>query len=284
MQKLKKSKRYILSAVILIGLYFSTSLSPALIFNYDRNPNQKFVKVGHRGAAGLAPENTLSAIAEGLKSKADRIEIDVQQTKDGIVVVMHDETLDRTTNGNGLIKDCTYSQLSKLDAGSWFDKKYEKEKIPTLDETIKFINGRAELLIEIKKGDDYYPNIEKNVLKIIGENNCRSWCIIHSFYTKVLERVHKKDPLIRLHKLFAGKISLLPILFGKGIETFDFDEYPYIEEYSLYYCFANKGIIKTLKARGKKVNVWLVNDQQIIDDMIALGVDGIITDFPNKFN
>lgn len=284
MQKIKKSLLFLLLTVVLVALYISTSLSPALIFKYDRVPNQKFIKIGHRGAAGLAPENTLSAIAKGLENKVDRIEIDVQQTKDGKVVVMHDITVDRTTNGKGLVKEFNYSSLSSLDAGSWFDKKFKNEKVPTLDEAIIFINGQAELIIEIKRGDDFYPDIEENILKIIKENNSEKWCIIHSFYTDILERVHKIDPSIRLHKILVAKFSLLPIIIDKGVEIFNFKDYPYIEEYNLNYYFANKSIIQAIKAQRKKVNVWVVNDQQIIDNLISLGVDGIITDFPNKFN
>ncbi len=282
MQKFKNTFRYLLPAVILIALFTSCSLSPALFFNHHRSSDQKFTKIGHRGARGLAPENTLSAIAEGLKDKADRIEIDVHQTKDGKVVVMHDAKVDRTTNGHGLIKNYTYTDLSALDAGSWFDKKFANEKVPTLDETIKFIHGQADLIIEIKRGDDYYPNIIENILKIIKDNNAGSWCIIHSFYTDVLAKVHVLEPSIRLHKLFVCKIKFLPVLVGKGFEIYNFNKYSYISEYSLNYHFANKGIIKRIKSKGKKVNVWVLNDQRIINNLISIGVDGIITDFPDR--
>jgi len=273
-----------LSSILLIAIYISTSLSPALIVNYERNPNQKYLITGHRGAAGLAPENTRSAIVKGLENKVDRIEIDVQQTKDGEIVLMHDISVDRTTNGKGLVKEYLYSDISKLDAGSWFGKQFEKEKIPKLEEIIKFINGQAELIIEIKKGNDYYPNIEENILKIIKENNCSSWCIIHSFQTDILERIHKKEPSVRLHKLLICKLSLLPVIVDKGVEIFDFNKNTYIEEYSINYHFANKQIINSMKAKGKKINVWVLNDQQMINNLISLGVDGIITDFPNKCN
>ena len=284
MNKVKNKLGYFLFAIILIVLYISTSLSPALIVNYNRNQNPKFVKIGHRGAGGLAPENTLSAIAKGLENKVDRIEIDVQQTADGKVILMHDMSVDRTTNGHGLVKNYTLADISKLDAGSWFDKKFANEKIPTLDETIKFINAKAELIIEIKRGDDYYPGIEENIFKIIKDNNSSKWCIIHSFYTDVLERIHKLDPSIRLHKLLICKLRLLPIIIDKSIEILDFNNYPYIEEYSINYHFANKGIIEMIHAKGKKVNVWVPNDQRMINNLISLGVDGIITDYPDKLN
>lgn len=284
MRVIKKIVSTISLFIVLIVLYFATSLSPALIFDYERAPALKFKKTGHRGAAGLAPENTLRAVAKGLENKVDRIEIDVQQSKDEKVILMHDISLERTTDGKGLVKEFTYSQLLTLDAGSWFGAEFQKEKIPTLEDAIQLINGQSELIIEIKKGDDYYPNIEENILKIIEENNCSSWCIIHTFDTSVLERIHNLAPSIRLHKLFVGKFNLLPIMIGDGIEIFDIADYPYIEEYSINYYFANKETIKHIKSNGKKVNVWTANNQEIIDDMISLGVDGIITDFPDRIN
>ena len=284
MRVLKKIALTIFLFIVLIVFYIATSLSPALIFDYERDPAIKFKKTGHRGAAGLAPENTLRAVTKGLENKVDRIEIDVQQSKDEKVILMHDISLERTTDGKGLVKESTYSQLYTLDAGSWFGAEFQGEKIPTLEEAIRLINGRSELIIEIKKGGGYYPNIEENILKIIEENKCGSWCIIHSFDTSVLERIHKLAPSIRLHKLFVGKFNLLPVMIGDGIEIFDIADYPYIEEYSINYYFANKKTINYIKKNEKKVNVWTANDQEIVDDMISLGVDGIITDFPDKIN
>ncbi len=284
MQKIKKVIRYLFGVFIFIILYTSSSLSPALIFNYDKKENQQFKKIGHRGAAGLAPENTLTAISKGLEHRVDRIEVDVQQTKDGKVILMHDLSLDRTTNAEGMVKDYTYDQIAGFDAGNWFNPAFANEKIPTLEEAIQLINARAELIIEIKKGNDYYPNIEENIINILKENNSINWCIIHSFDTKVLERIHEIAPSIRLHKLFIGKLRHLPVVvsLNNGIETYNIDAYPYIDEYSINYNYANKALIKKLQSKGKKVNVWTANSQSIIDDMIALGVDGIITDFPDK--
>lgn len=275
---------YILGIVVLLVLYVLSSFSPAVLFDYDKKDNQDYLRIGHRGAAGLAPENTLIAIEKGLEYKVDRIEIDVQQTKDGQVVLLHDLTVDRTTSGKGLVKDYTYAELAALDAGSWFDPAFKGEKVPTLEDAIRLINGRAELIIEIKEGNDYYPNIEENILEAIATTNSASWCIIHSFDTKVLESIHEKDPSIRLHKVFYGKLRHLPVLIGEDTEWYRLKNYPYIDEYSFNYKLANKGLIRKLKSKGKKVNVWTPNSQRAIDDMIGLGVDGVITDFPDKLD
>ena len=112
--------------------------------------SNKITITGHRGAGGLAPENTLASIQLALDLGVDRIEIDVQQTKDNVVIVLHDRTLRRTTTGFGYVKAKTYEEILKHSAGYKFNKYYIKEKVPTLDQVIKLIDVRAELLIETK--------------------------------------------------------------------------------------------------------------------------------------
>lgn len=282
MKNLKRTLKYFVAIILGIVVYISTSISPVLIFDYEAKKNMHYTKIGHRGAAGLAPENTLSAISLGLENSVDRIEIDVQQSKDSVIVLKHDITLDRTTNGEGLVKDKTYSELAKLDAGLWFDKKFKNEKIPTLEDAIKEVIGKSKLIIEIKKGNNFYDNIEEQIIEIINRNNYKQWCIIHSFDSEVLERIHQKDPSIELHKLLFVKFSLLPLIFDNGFNVYDFNKYSYIDEYSINYKFANKRFISKIHSLGKKVNVWTVNNSEVIKELIAIGVDGIITDFPNR--
>ncbi len=245
---------------------------------------------GHRGAAGLAPENTLSAIREGIKY-ADRIEIDVHQSKDGKIVVMHDASVNRTTNGKGKIKDLEWSYLSKLDAGSWFSQKFQGEKIPLLEEVIDVVCPTKILLIEIKEGE--YPDIEENIVNIIREKNVIDKVIIQSFSTKILEKIHSIEPRITLHKLFAKQIYFFgfPITFIQAFHIYNFatlfyvEKYPYIQEYSIFHKFITKHFIKNLdKKSGKKmINVWVENNPERAHKLIEKGVDGIITDYPNRF-
>ncbi len=277
----------ILKTTILISIigiiYLSLSLSP-VIFKGDpyASPNfKKTIITAHRGASQTAPENTLASIEAAIQLNPDRIEIDVQQTLDSIVILMHDITLERTSNGFGLIKEQTFKDISKLDAGSWFSNHFTGEKIPTLEEVIKLINGKCQLIIEIKKGSDFYPDIEKHVLKLIQKQNAENWISIHSFDYKVLETVHNLNPDIRLHKLLLGKFKYIPFIISNKIEPINISDYPYIKEYSINYTFANNEIIHLLKSFDKKVNVWTVNDSHVANKLIQLGVDGIITDTPN---
>ncbi|RLD89378.1 MAG: glycerophosphodiester phosphodiesterase [Bacteroidetes bacterium] len=283
---MKKALKIIFIILLLFALYVFTSLSPIFYSTPATMKNNNFTITGHRGAGNLAPENTLSAIKEGLKYNVDRIEVDVHQTEDGKVVIMHDKTIDRTTNGKGKIKDFTYKELLKFDAGSWFSDKFKGEKIPLLEEAMKLIDGKAKFVIELKDGDEYYPDIVEHVIDIIKKYNATDWCIIHSFKTGILEQVHQLDPEIELHKLFIGKLSLLPVYVSAGFapEYYSFEKHPYITEYSINYLFANKSIINAIHKRGKKVNVWTIDNFEKFQKLKNLGIDGFITNSPNIIN
>ena len=277
---MKKIIKIISSIIVLIVVYLCLSISP-IFFQDFSSEEDNFLIIAHRGASKFAPENTLASVNAALKLNPNRIEIDVQQTKDSVIVLMHDTTLGRTTNGKGLIKEKTFLELTKLDAGSWFSEEFSKERIPTLEAIIKLIDGKCELIIEIKKGGDYYPNIEKNILNIIKKHKAESWVIIHSFDSEILERMHQLNPNIALHKLLVGKLKFVPFIVSNQFESLNIDSQPYIKAYSLNYAFANRDIIKLLKSKGKEINVWNVNDAHSANELISLGVDGIITDNPN---
>lgn len=280
---MKKIVKIISCIILIIVTYICLSLSPIFFQNFSNKTANNFSIISHRGAAKFAPENTIASINTALKLNSNLIEIDVQQTRDSVVVLMHDTTLDRTTNGSGLIKEKTFLELSKLDAGSWFSADFLNEKIPALEEVINMVNGKYQLILEIKKGHHYYPNIEKNIVNIINKYEAEQWIIIHSFDSEILERIHKLNPNITLHKLLVGKLKFLPYIISNKIEALNIDDKPYIKAYSINYVFANRELIKLLKSKGKEVNVWNLNNANLANELISLGVDGIITDNPNLF-
>ncbi|MEW4924437.1 glycerophosphodiester phosphodiesterase family protein [Algibacter sp. 2305UL17-15] len=278
---MKKAFYKLLAFILICFIYVCLSLSPIFFKDFSNEENTHKTKIiAHRGASSFAPENTLASIQAALNQNPDRIEIDVQQTSDKVVVLMHDTSLDRTTNGTGLIKEKTFKDLSKLDAGSWFSNEFKDERIPTLEAAIQLINGKCQLIIEIKKGSSYYPNIEKNILNSIQKYNAEDWVIIHSFDDTVLETVHALNPKIPLHKLFVGKFKFSPFIYSNSFDRLDLKKYNYIDEYSINYVFANREIIDILKSNGKKVNVWTVDNSETARELTALGVDGIITNNP----
>jgi len=180
--------------------------------------HKNIIVTGHRGAGGLAPENTLAAIQLGLDLGVDRIEIDIHQTKDNHLVVLHDRSLRRTTTGSGFVKQKNLDEILKYSAGYKFNKYYIKEKVPTLEQVIDLIDGRAELLIETKYSFMYYPNIERHLINVIKNKNAKNWCKVISFNDRALFRIHKLDKEIKLGKLFVGKHAKLPLSFDKGVK------------------------------------------------------------------
>ena len=224
---------------------------------------------GHRGAAGHAPENTLASIRKALEMGADRIEIDVQQSKDGVVVIMHDKTLKRTTNGKGYVRNKTFAELSALVAPAEFAASFPNEKIPTLEEALILINGKAKFVIEIKDGNAYYPDIEQHIVDLIHQYKAEKWCIVHSFNDAALKKVHELDANIPLHKLFVAGL-------GRDLAKWD-----YVQEFSVNEHFATKKMIEKVHKLGKKINVWTVNDKAKMETLVKMGIDGIISNFPD---
>lgn len=242
---------------------------------------EKLIITGHRGAAGLAPENTLASIQLALELGVDRIEIDVQQTKDNKIIVLHDRTLRRTSTGNGFVKKLTYDEILQFSAGFKFNKFYNNEKVPTLEQVIDLIDGKVELLIETKYSYMYYPNIERHLINIIKNKNAKDWCKIISFNDRALFRINKLDSSIKLGKLFVGKHAHLPLSFDKGINIRPLKKYAFVDEVIVKHDYATRAIIDKVHDFGKELHVWTVNHEATIQKLIERGVDGIISDYPN---
>lgn len=232
--------------------------------------------IAHRGASAYKPENTISAFEEAIRMKADYIETDVHQTKDGIVVIMHDFSVSRTcghTNTCSNIRDLSFSEFASLKI------KGTGEQPPSLDSAIKFINGRCKLLIEIKKGSDLYPGIEEKILNIIKSNRAESWVdIIHSFDKQALLNLQKQKTGARLQKLIIFKFPLASFTFSKRTEKDDFGAWQGVNVYGK---FASRRIIRKLHAQNKTVFVWTINSERRMKKLIRRGVDGIITNRPD---
>jgi len=243
--------------------------------------NKNIIITGHRGAAGLAPENTLASIQLAIELGVDRIEIDVQQTKDNKIIVLHDRTLRRTTTGHGFVKNLTYDEILQFSAGYKFNKFYINEKVPTLEQVIDLIDGKVELLIETKYSYMYYPNIERHIINIIKNKNAKDWCKVISFNDRALFRINKLDNSIRLGKLFVGKHAHLPLSFDKGLNIRPLKKYAFVDEVIVKHDYATKAIIEKVHEFGKELHVWTVNNEATIQKLIERGVDGIISDYPN---
>jgi glycerophosphoryl diester phosphodiesterase len=232
--------------------------------------------IAHRGASADRPENTLSAFEEAIRQKTDYIETDVHQTKDGIVVIMHDFSVERTCDNKNKcsqIKDLSYSEFCSLTIKS------SSEQPPSLDSAIKFINGRCKLLIEIKRGSELYPGIEENILEIIKKNKAEEWVdIIHSFDRSALLNLQKQKTGARLQKLIVFKFPLASFTFSKRTEK---DNFAAWQGVNVQGKFASRRLIKKLHAQNKTVFVWTVDSKRKMKKLIRRGADGIITNRPD---
>lgn len=235
---------------------------------------QPFI-IAHRGASGTSPENTLAAFKKAIDSGADFIELDVHLSKDGKLIVMHDETVNRTTNGKGLIRELSLDQIKKLDAGSWFNISYAGLTVPTLDEVVRLItdkkqnNSKIKLLIEVKGSSKKYPGIEKILIEKINEFQCKDQCVVQSFDKQIIKNIAQLDSSITLHQLIVGKI------FPRRIPDF-------VQAINPNHYFVSKRKIEKLHSLNKKIFVWTVNKEKKMEKLISLGVDGIITNYPEK--
>ncbi len=226
--------------------------------------------VAHRGGSLLAPENTLAAFNNAIQIGVAWIEIDVHRTRDKITVVIHDNTLDRTTNGKGSIDKTSFDKLRSFDAGCKFSDKFVGEKVPTLDETLALIAGKCNLLIEIKNPDES-GEIEKDVVSLIQKHKAWSWCVVQSFNYPAVLKVHQLDAQIKTALLFVKP----------NIERIKNDaEMSFLSGINIYHRFASKRTIEKIHALNKTVFAWTVNDSKRIRKMVGNGVDGIMTDDP----
>lgn len=222
----------------------------------------------HRGFSRKAPENTRYAFEAAIDCNADYIELDVQLTKDEQVVVIHDDTLNRTTNGVGRVDKRTYEELSELSAGAWFASEYSDARIMLLSEVIELVDKKCMLNIEIKDIGNVELTVDKTI-EIIEEYGIEKSCYITSFSYKALQRVKEKSPKI--------KTALIANL-AASVRYSDLTD---IDAVSLNYIFVNKSVVESAHQNGKQVFVWTVNRKSDIKNMLTLGVDNIITDRPD---
>lgn len=249
-----------------------------------KNPN--FEVIAHKGASGNAPENTIASIQLALDMGVDMIEIDVRNTKDDEIVVFHDETLDRTTNGSGFLHDYTLEEIKQLDAGSWFDSRFSNEKIPTLKEVLDLINGKCKVLIEIKHMDHphYHTFAEKLVNVINLEKDGAKWCILQSYENKYLEEVHALDDHIPTKKLLIGEDSapLIAFYVETRLNLGRSEKEEQMKALNPHFETLSPRRVFRMHARGFKVYTYPVNDRTDMIKVLNMGVDGIISDYPDR--
>lgn len=230
--------------------------------------------IAHRGYSSRAPENTLSAVKLALSTPGiTGIEIDVQLSKDLVPIVIHDYKVDRVTNGRGFVKDYTYNKIRNLDAGAWFDSRFEGEKIPSLEEVLQLVQGKTKLIVEIKSNGHEYLDIERRVVDLAKEYDMVSDIYIKSFNHQIIEKIKKIDSKVNTGLLITGHPTLLLEQVKRSGSNF----------ISMSHYYLDREIVEAMTDEGIKVMAWTVNDEYEINKISELDKDiMIISNYPEK--
>ncbi|PED91935.1 glycerophosphodiester phosphodiesterase [Bacillus toyonensis] len=249
------------------------------------NQSNHIKNIAHRGASAYAPEHTIAAYKLGQQLKGDYIEIDLQMTKDGHLLAMHDETVNRTTNGKGLVKEHTLEEMKQLNVGSFFNEKYpnfakkefENAKVPTLKEIIEMFGHNANYYIETKSPDEY-PGMEEKLLEIIKYYQISDKVIIQSFSEESLQKIHSLHANIPLVQLLSYK---------KAVQLNELE----IEKYKTYciglgmnYKYIDSADVKKIKKHGLEVHPFTVDNEKDMKKLLSWGVDGMFTNYPDRLH
>ena len=259
------------TGLALLGLFLA--MSGFFLFDaaYNGNFISKSVAVqtritAHRGSSSGAPENTMAALEKAVEEMADRAEIDVQETADGVIVLCHDTSLKRVAGINKKVSDLTLEQIKKLDVGSWFSSEYQGEQIPTLEEVMEYAKGKIDLNIEIKNLGNS-SGLPEKVIELVEKHEMQEQCVITSTNRFYLKRVKAVNPEIRTGYIISAAYG-----------NFYSDEF--IDLISIRSSFVTERMIESAHEAGKAVHAWTVNGKVEMERLKQLGVDDMITDRP----
>lgn len=233
----------------------------------------RIVVYAHRGASGTRPENTMAAFREAVALGADGIETDVHLSRDGRLVLCHDETLDRTTDGRGLVAAHDWRALETLDAGSWFGPEYAGERLPLLEELLAYLAPLdLRLNIELKSGVVIYPGLEAAVVELVRRYGMAGRVIVSSFNHFSLVEIKRTAPEIATAILYMeGLVD--PWLYARHVGA---------DALHPFFYGVRPELVAGAHAAGLRINPWPVNEAEHIKAMIQAGVDGIISDYPGR--
>lgn len=227
----------------------------------------------HRGSSGTHPENTLAAFKEAARLLIQGVELDVHLSKDGEIVVIHDETIDRTSNGSGPVKEMTLEELKRYDYGSWFAQDFAGETIPTLEEVFQvYLNTDHLINIELKSDVYAYEGLEEKVVALIGQYGFEERVIISSFNHGAIRKIKQLQPELVTAALFMETL-VEPLNYLRVVPT---------DGLHLYKPSAKGDFVKELIEENVPVRVFTVNKEHELEALKAIGIQAIFTDYPEK--
>lgn len=229
--------------------------------------------IAHRGASGEAPENTMAAFRLAQIQGADAIELDAKLTADGVVVIHHDTTLDRTTSGNGPLFERTWKELSTLDAGRKFEEQFAGESIPTLRQVLEELGNSLLINIELTNYSKPWDDLPALAVDLVTELRMEKRVLFSSFNPVALWRVKRIAPHIPTGLLLLPQEpAWIRRMLRKAVQH---------EALHLQDRLVNREGVAREHERNRVVNVWTVNDKKRMSELLSIGVDGLITDFPS---
>lgn len=254
----------ILSIVVLFQMFhFTSSASLPLQFSTD-------LITAHRGSSAVAPENTLSAIDRAIDDRAGIVEIDVRLTKDGVVVLSHDDSLQRTAGVDVKVSESFYTELLKYDVAQGFPSYDRVERIPTLTEALELAKGQIRFNVELK-GKQQPAALATKVVEIIESLGMQQDSVITSFNMETLQAIHKASADIKTGFIIGSRQSLTQDIFEDEL----------LDVLSLRASLINRNVMKLAREHELEVYAWTVNDRKLMQDMMRYQVDSIITDHPS---
>jgi glycerophosphoryl diester phosphodiesterase len=224
--------------------------------------------IAHRGAAGLAPENTLAAIRKGLAHHAHGIEVDVQRSADGVLVLIHDETVNRTTNGAGAVRELSWSEMRHLDGGSYYSSLFAGEPIPMLEDALALLRKEAVTLVIEIKDPHFYPEMSRQIVEMISRYDAQNQVVVISFDHTELQIVQRLAPDIRLGILLTRPWPVPKIAKSQIVDVYWLT------------VLLDPTFVRRMHGQGYEVWVWTVNSPALMNWLRWLGVDGLTTDHP----
>jgi glycerophosphoryl diester phosphodiesterase len=234
-----------------------------------------FIKIAHRGASGVFPENTCVAFRKAIDTGADMIELDCQLTQDGHVVVFHDEKLSRVAKACGTVGESSLEELKRLDIGGWFKRNFRDQRIQTLEEVLTLINGDARLCIDIKQFAHSPSGIELKLLFILSHFDYLDRVILSSLDYRSLARVRELAPGARIGLIYGRRIKEDPLCTAISLRAGSIHVQKEL---------ASRDFVQRAWDEGLDVYVWTLNHLREISKFASLGVQGIMSDYPELFS
>ncbi|MFZ4454081.1 glycerophosphodiester phosphodiesterase [Salibacterium aidingense] len=224
--------------------------------------------IAHRGWSGQAPENTLAAFERAWSSPiVDGIELDVHLSRDKVPIVIHDQTVDRTTNGHGLVKSYTVNELKELDAGSWYKSSFAGETIPTLEEVLREMDGSTSLTIELKQRRNIYPGLEEKVSHLLRKYDMAEKTLVGSFDHVAVQKIKQMDPALHTGLIVMSS----PLLVLEQMLTADADHL------MIYHEMLTQELVERIHNQGGRVNAWTVDKTAAVQRLYELSPELLIT-------